>query len=126
MMATCKDCLHVDVCYMVEHYGVDPTEDNQEYDCHQFQDRSRFVELPCKFGDRVWINGVLGIGRCEEHEITKVHYTKGSKTDMWFYADLVGYKGQANCCFGLKEIGKTVFLSLEEAEKALAERRSNG
>ena len=33
-MANCKDCLHIGVCYMVEHYGVDETE---ELDCRQFQ-----------------------------------------------------------------------------------------
>lgn len=43
-MATCKDCLHLDVCYMVEHYGVDTDEDNQENDCYQFKDRSKWVE----------------------------------------------------------------------------------
>ena len=44
-MATCKDCLHIDVCYMVEHYGVDIEEDRQEYDCHQFQAKTNCVEV---------------------------------------------------------------------------------
>ena len=44
-MATCKDCLHIDVCYMVEHYGVDMDEERQEYNCHQFKDRTKYVEV---------------------------------------------------------------------------------
>lgn len=44
-MATCKDCLHCDVCYMVEHYGVDLNEDGQEYDCRQFQAKTNCVEV---------------------------------------------------------------------------------
>ena len=52
-MATCKECLHVDVCYMVEHYGVDIDEDRQEYDCHQFTDRTKYAEVvrckDCKY-----------------------------------------------------------------------------
>ena len=53
-MATCKDCLHIDVCYMVEHYGFDIDENHQEYDCHQFKDRTKYVEVvrckDCKHG----------------------------------------------------------------------------
>lgn len=44
-MATCKDCLNADVCYMVEHYGVDIEEDRQEYDCHQFKAKTKYVEV---------------------------------------------------------------------------------
>ena len=32
---------------MVEHYGVDTNEDNQENDCHQFKDRTKWVEQKC-------------------------------------------------------------------------------
>ena len=40
---TCKDCLHFDVCYIVEHYGADIHEEGAEHDCKQFKDRSRYV-----------------------------------------------------------------------------------
>ena len=43
-MATCKDCLHGDVCFTVLNSML----------CQHFKDRSRFVELPCKVGDRVY------------------------------------------------------------------------
>ena len=44
-MATCNDCLHLDVCYMVEHYGVDIAEERQEYDCYQFKNRSDYKKV---------------------------------------------------------------------------------
>lgn len=40
---TCKDCLHFDVCYIVEHYGADTNEECAEHNCKQFKDRSRYV-----------------------------------------------------------------------------------
>ena len=56
-MATCKDCLHVEVCReyvmgLAAARGVelDATDIEQVLvsdDCENFKDRSRFVELPC-------------------------------------------------------------------------------
>lgn len=77
---TCKDCLHADVCYMVEHYGVDLTEDGQEYDCNQFKDKSRFVELPCKIGDTVWcIRNFHGHKHPQEGIVSEMLFTKEMK-----------------------------------------------
>lgn len=45
-MATCKDCIHYDVC------GFNEYKDFNEI-CSFFKDKSRIVELPCKVGDKV-------------------------------------------------------------------------
>ena len=45
MGMTCKDCLFDKVCYLVEHYGVDLTEDGVEYDCDQFLDRNKYAKV---------------------------------------------------------------------------------
>ena len=79
----------------------------------------RLVTVPCKAGDRVWINCILGYDRCEEHEITSVEVNIGAKIGLWFNAEMVGYRGAARCSFGGDQIGKTVFLTREEAEAAL-------
>lgn len=42
-MATCKDCLHLAVCYLIEHYGEDADEEGVETDCSSFKDRSKYV-----------------------------------------------------------------------------------
>lgn len=42
-MATCKDCLHLAVCYLIEHYGEDADVEGVETDCSAFADRSKYV-----------------------------------------------------------------------------------
>lgn len=52
---TCKDCIHY-----TSHRHFDPlldevyTDEDVEYLCPEFKDKSRFVELPCKIGDTVY------------------------------------------------------------------------
>lgn len=44
-MATCKDCIHYDVCIRIRYpsmYGLTGE------DCEEFKDKSRFIQLPCK------------------------------------------------------------------------------
>ena len=44
-MATCKDCLYCEMCYLIEHYGADIDEEYADKDCKYFKDKSRFVEV---------------------------------------------------------------------------------
>lgn len=91
-------------------------------------ERGRLLELPCAVGDTVWDNdfrrpcayevtgfsyGDLNENYCE-NEVTAfdqviVYYTNSSDS-------ITG-------SFAVSEIGKTVFLSREEAEKALERKR---
>ena len=78
----------------------------------------RLVVPPCKVGDTVWIKGDKFPAEIEEIRITDdgiyfayVEYDRGyEETEVW-----------DNCEFTLSDIGKTVFLTREEAEKALEE-----
>ena len=82
------------------------------------EEQGLLLRLPCKAGDTVWIKGdrfpaeVAEISLDEEGLFFKyVEYDRGHEiTEVWdsgfFYAD---------------DIGKTVFLTKAEAEKALAE-----
>ena len=70
---------------------------------------------PCKVGDKVY---TYGAKRIKEWEITFVG--KNSRNEYKFIA-VVG-KCEDLLIFWNYEIGKTVFLTKEEAEKALAER----
>ena len=51
-MATCKDCLHVEMCYRIQVEGIPKCTDTEH--CKEFKDRNRFVELPCKAGDTLY------------------------------------------------------------------------
>lgn len=114
-MASCKDCLHVDVCcsYLSTVYNkcklATPDFEllkNIECDeCQHFKDRSLFVVLPCKIGTELFrikqING-------------KRFITNTALNSNTFWNIVM--QG---------EFGKTVFLTREEAEQALKEREEN-
>lgn len=58
-MATCKDCVHVEVCRFKDLPA--PLSDSYireseciEKRCGDFKHHSRFVELPCKVGDEIF------------------------------------------------------------------------
>ena len=68
------------------------------------------IVLPCKVGDWVYM---LRNGEIHRNHICQVHI---SQTYAQTFFSCYGEK------FGVEQIGKTVFLTKEEAEKALAER----
>lgn len=130
-MKTCKDCLHYEACedkfaglckIQVEepkkHLELDPNVENR---CLHFTDRSEWVRLPCKVGDIVYCvaehcggchyyddvlnkeefdSMISACKKCKRMEIIKCNFT----LDLFY------------------EFGKTVFLTREEAEKALREQ----
>ena len=100
-MATCKDCLHDEAC---EIYAGDLGENGAEK-CVCFKDRNRFVELPCKVGDTVYQTDGI---RIYENKIERIIFDTN------------------NIGFDETSIGKSIFLTREEAERALKERENNG
>ncbi len=130
-MATCKDCLHCEACKSIfEAVGYtvngECVVEGAEKRCDQFADKSRFIELPCKVGDTVY-------AYCEDFFVILPYFVEnmnigyiGKSRNYIFY--------EANCHadetdelideidFDFDDIGKTVFLTKEEAEAALAER----
>lgn len=86
--------------------------------CTMFKDKSRFVELPCKVG---------GIVYCFEPCFDTDHHPKLKVVEK----EIIELKTIATVFglnFDINNIGKTVFLTREEAEKALKDMRkaSNG
>lgn len=101
-MASCKDCMHEKVC---DYFAGDMNEEGAEK-CVCFKDRTRFVELPCKVGEELYrVKTVRGKKIVTETQL--------NQNTFW------------RIVFG-GEYGKTVFLTREEAEKALKERENNG
>lgn len=107
-MASCKDCLSCKVCYHTQVENL--PECTEVRDCEHFKDRNRFVELPCKVGDTVFV--VNGFKEIEEFEV-----------DYYVVEKNVISVGMVDD--GEYEI-ETVFLTREEAEQALKERENNG
>lgn len=119
-MANCENCIHNEVC---KNY-----EPKSTIACERYKDNSLIVELPCKVGDTVFafcdFYGVVLPYFIETLDIS--YYTKNENC----------YQYEANSTnaeqndlidsidFLLEDIGKTVFLSREEAEKALKEDKN--
>ena len=128
MNKTCKDCIHYEVC---EPY-TSPNESFPEKKggCPLFKDKARFIELPCAVGDTVYVPwhwvGTQGIATVEVEEV-KV-YDNVNKRCM-FFIDMQSDDedfNQAYGCWKLEQnIGKTVFLTKEDAEQKLKEKEND-
>ena len=108
-MATCKDCLHFDIC---EEYAGG-FEYLPKYCCEDFKDRSRFVELPCRVsGDCFFVNQNGTIQRATLERV----YMFSTSTEL-FLND-----GREIYSTSLNESNIELFPTYEEAEKVLKER----
>ncbi len=93
----CENCLHCEVCTFARQYrGVNK--------CPDFSDKDLYIKLPCKVGDAVYQRDTGG--RIYEVVI---------KT-MFFDTSGIAFDERA--------IGKTVFLTREDAEKKLEELKN--
>ena len=108
-MASCKDCLYYEVC------SVDESCLPDYVNCKYFKDRNRFVELPCKVGKAVFI---------PIFSTRKILYF----TIIGFVIDDEGISfiinNSANTIYPVSGIGKNIYLTFEEAERALKEREN--
>ncbi len=82
------------------------------------EEQGLLLRLPCKVGDTVWdikYNWVRG------SVVTRYDTTQniGKKYNEHIHIIFNGFHG----CFNVKDFGKTVFLTKEEAERALEERK---
>lgn len=89
------------------------------------EEQGLLVRLPCKVGDMVWDND---FGYPESYEIKAFSYGYcdsyvepgiGIEDEIIFYYE--SYTRSITGAFPMSEIGKTVFLTREEAEKKLKE-----
>ena len=94
------------------------------------EEQGLLVRLPCKVGDTVWDND---FGYPESYEIKAFSYGYcdsyvepdiGTEDEIIFYYE--NYTGSITGAFPMSEIGKTVFLTCEEAEKKLKEIKNSG
>lgn len=122
-MATCKDCVHVDVCEDITRHKLSPSRAEKilpilrEHGktCELFKDRSRFVELPCKVGDTVYfiLRSFDGKMRINPE---KVCYFTIDANELRIHTT-AGY-------FTERDMNDGVFFTRERAEQTLKERES--
>lgn len=92
------------------------------------EEQGLLVRLPCKVGDKALYND---FGHPESYEIKAFSYgycdsyvEPDIEDQIIFYYE--NYSGSIAGAFPMSEIGKTVFLTREEAEKKLEEMKKNG
>ena len=101
---TCKDCLHYEVCYY---------HDFEE--CEWFKDKSEWVHLPCKMGDVIYC-----FAPCfDTDHRPRLKVVEKEIIELKTIATVSGLN------FDIDNIGKTVFLTREEAERALKDMRKD-
>ena len=108
-MANCKKCIHNNVCRNYEPISYSA--------CSDFKDKSRFIELPCKVGDTVY---TTYHGSLSEYKVTEIRVNDFLWAELYNpkYSD--EYKTEILCLDF--SFNKFVFLTSEEAEKALRGR----
>ena len=115
-LASCRECLHYEVCSADESCLPDYV------NCKYFKDRNRFVELPCRVGSIVYIIPTTG-NRLKE--ITKAECISFSIGGVLNTSNLL-FCGTSKSYFaGFDRFGKSIFLTREEVEQALKERENN-
>lgn len=119
-MATCKDChncaFDLMCTYMGDWVGI-------RTPCPAFKDKSRFLELPCLPGDEVFLVSSYAdkVSKCTVFTMQMMI----TKDNRWFEFTLENERGAILCDRDFSDIGKTVFLTREEAEQALKERKTD-
>ena len=114
----CKECIHNNICDLQK--VIIENRDS----CEHFKDRNRFVELPCKVGDTVYM---FNRNKSNIQEMTldkpdiRCHCVKDDEFSCCM--PICNDKENGICAYrfhlDFSEIGKTVFLTREEAERAL-------
>lgn len=125
-MATCKECLHWKVCteYRSAFWGhkaqhSSPIVNVSADSCIFYKDRSRFVELPCKVGDTVYLlhnvyNNILA------YSVSKILINSGEPI-----IEIVEAERRIHFLhLPARELNKSLFFTKEQAEQALKERES--
>lgn len=113
----CENCIKADVCKVAEEFEKEPSDGMYIEGCDFFLDRSRNIELPCKIGDILY-------EICERKRSGK---WKKAIVERVVHGIEVGSGGYISAQCGtsitvlLSNLGKTVFLTQEEAARALQE-----
>lgn len=118
-MFDCDNCLHWEVC------GYAFTSKTL-YECDCFVDESKVIELPCKVGDKLYM---LNRNKSEVQEMIFENPDIRCNCVLEYkfeYCEAICRNPENGICQhrfknDFSEIGKTVFLTREEAERALEE-----
>lgn len=124
---TCKNCIHFEMCLKKcgKSKAFAETVDEEYFShadkCDYFKDKSRYIELPCKVGTTLYF--LYNSPYADKPDLTPRIY---KTTDWHFEVDKTGIVINTDDIHSFNKVydyylGKTVFLTREEAERALKE-----
>ena len=113
-MSTCSNCLSEQVCRYNDGHNLYCKND---YICPHFPARSKWVNLPCKVGDKLY--EITSRKTISEYQVTAIRIELFGIFVDWKITQ--GFVDRYISDMPAGEIGKTVFLTREEAENALKE-----
>lgn len=112
----CENCIHTKPCGEYQQKFLSHLKNLKVTECPYYKEKDKVIHLPCKVGDTVW--GVTNSGVF----YIKVESIHCFSSGIWKYRGWNGKgKFRTGYEFSFEAIGKTVFLTKEEAEKALKE-----
>jgi len=106
---TCADCIHDEICETLWQKNNIPK--LFACLCGCFKEKSRYIELPCKVGDKVYLPCLNDWGDIENYTITEFVLDNDG---LLFVVD-----DEDRETHPIEEIGTDVFLTKEEAEQAI-------
>lgn len=106
---TCENCLYYKKCKKLGIYNVETLSI-----CEDFTNRSEWVHLPCRVGQQLWFeeNGKI---KCST--VDRLIYDELSTDDIFTTIEGYGFS------VFFEDVGKIVFLTREEAEKAMEKKK---
>ena len=115
---TCKDCLHCEIC-KIHGIKVEDEKINKEF-CGCFTDRSEWVHLPCNIGKTVYrVMRDKRINKPYEYKVIGFWYSADEQCNNAHLVRYVNGVFESSMSIPFSEFGQIVFLTREEAEKAL-------
>lgn len=108
-MSKCIDCFHYNICTFGRCDIISG--------CPFYTNRSEWVHLPCKVGDKLY--EITSRKTISEYQVTAIRIELFGIFVDWKITQ--GFVDRYISDMPAGEIGKTVFLTREEAEKALKE-----
>ena len=130
-MAKCENCYHAEICKNYPNTGLPPKmrQELVNKGCEHYKDKSLIIELPCKeilakIGDSMYF-----ITDETDEVIETMVSVIEIDCDGQEWIETVADADDEICSyiyFRFSELGKTLFLTHDEAERALKEREKNG
>ena len=116
----CTRCLYEVACDLNGRMSGNNNPLKYDKECPIFKDKSLYTELPCKVGDTVYSvkGGFIKSDTVVGFHLGRFPTLRGQARKEYLVCYNINYLSHID----IAQIGKTVFFTREEAEKALAER----